>query len=348
MCSLPMYSQSQPDVSCMNKKAVALLSGGLDSALAIHLVKSQGIHLTAVHFTSFFSPLDAERKDSSVQLLAEQLGVPLVLQPKGPDFLDIIRNPRHGHGKNLNPCIDCRIYTFIKARALMEEIGASFLVTGEVAGQRPMSQRRDAMRLIDKRSGCDGLVLRPLSAKLLMPTLPEKQGIVDREQLLDVAGRGRKPQMRLAADLGLTGYSAPAGGCLLTDKNFSRRVRDLLADQDDISEKELVLLQVGRHIRIRPGLKVVVGRSEQENNRLLEDFADTGLTFYSLDCPGPLTLVKGVPTADEEMLIGAIVRRYCKESRRGTGIGIRDPQSGERSIHVTAVAEDDWLAERFR
>jgi tRNA-uridine 2-sulfurtransferase len=348
MFSLPMSSQPHPDGSCMNKKALALLSGGLDSALAIYLAQRQGIEVTAVHFTSFFSPLDAERKDSCVQSVAEQLGISLILQPKGPEFLDIIRNPRHGHGKNLNPCIDCRIYTFIKARALMEELGASFLVTGEVAGQRPMSQRRDTMRLIDKRSGCDGLVLRPLSAKLLPPTLPEKEGIVDREQLLDVAGRGRKVQMRLAAELGLKGYSAPAGGCLLTDKNFSRRARDLLADQDEVSQNDLTLLQLGRHIRIRPGLKVVVGRSEQENNRLFEEFADAGLTFYSLDCPGPLTLVRGVPTPDEEILIGGIVRRYCKESRRGTGIGIRDPQSGERRIQVTNVADDDWLAERFR
>jgi tRNA-uridine 2-sulfurtransferase len=331
----------------MNKKAVALLSGGLDSALAIYLVQSQGIEITAVHFTSFFSPLHAERRDSCVQRVAEQLHVPLILLQKGPDFLDIIRNPRHGHGKNLNPCIDCRIYTFVKARAFMEEIGASFLVTGEVAGQRPMSQRRDAMRLIDKQSGCDGLVLRPLSAKLLPVTLPEKEGIVDREQLLDVAGRGRKPQLRLAADFGLTGYSAPAGGCLLTDRNFSRRVRDLLDDGGDMSQEELALLQVGRHIRIRPGLKVVVGRSESENDRL-EAFAETGVSFYSVDYPGPLVLARGVPTAEEEILIAAIVRRYCTESRRGGRVGIRDPRSGVRYIDVVQVAQDDWLAERFR
>ena len=330
----------------MNRKAVALFSGGLDSALAVYVVKRQGIDITAMHFSSFFSLLDAERKDSSVQMLARQLEVPLIVQAKGPDFLDIIRNPRHGHGKNLNPCIDCRIYTLVKAKALMEEIGASFLVTGEVAGQRPMSQRRDAMRLIDKQSGCAGLVLRPLSAKILPPTLPETEGVIDREQLLGIAGRGRKDQIRLAAEWGITGYPAPAGGCLLTDKNFSRRVRDLLADQDEISQAELALLQVGRHVRIRPGLKVVVGRSEHENN-LLEEFADTGLSFYPKDFPGPLTLVRGVPTQEEEILIGSIVRRYCTRSRRGTRIGIRDPQSEERDMQVADVAQDDWLAERL-
>lgn len=330
----------------MNRKAVALLSGGLDSALAIHLVKRQGIHITAVHFTSFFSPLDAEREDSPVRLIAAQFDVPVVLRAKGLDFLDIIRNPRHGYGKNVNPCIDCRIYTFVKAKALMEEIGASFLVTGEVAGQRPMSQRRDAMRLIDKQSGCDGLVLRPLSAKILPPTLPETQGVIKREELLDVAGRGRKVQMRLAKELGLTGYSAPAGGCLLTDKNFSRRVRDLLADREDIDQDELALLQIGRHVRIRPGLKVVVGRSEQENLRL-EELTGTSLAFRSADFPGPLVIARGEPTAEEEVLIGSIVQRYCKESRRGTAIEIIDPRSGERRIEVTDVASDSWLTERL-
>jgi tRNA-uridine 2-sulfurtransferase len=330
----------------MNKKAVALLSGGLDSALAIHLVQRQGIDVTAVHFTSFFSPLDAESKHSSVQLVAQQFDVPVILQAKGPDFLEIIRNPRHGHGKNINPCIDCRIYTFVKAKALMEEIGASFLVTGEVAGQRPMSQRRDAMRLIEKQSGCLGMVLRPLSAKILPPTLPEIEGVVNREELLNVAGRGRKVQMRLAAELGLTGYSAPAGGCLLTDKNFSRRVRDLMADRDDIDQEELALLQIGRHIRIRPGLKVVVGRSEHENLRL-EGFADTGLSFRSVDFPGPLVLARGEPTAEEEILIGSIVRRYCTESRRGTRIGISGPRSADRQMEVMELAQDSWLAERL-
>lgn len=330
----------------MNRKAIALLSGGLDSALAIHLVTRQGIDVTAVHFTSFFSPLDAEREDSPVNVLARQLDVPVVMRAKGPDFLDIIRNPRHGHGKNMNPCIDCRIYTLVKAKALMEELGASFLVTGEVAGQRPMSQRRDTMRLIEKQAGCDRLVLRPLSAKILPPTLPETEGVVNRDELLNVAGRGRKVQMRLAAELGLTGYSAPAGGCLLTDKNFSRRIRDLLADRTEIDPDELALLQMGRHVRIRPGLKIVVGRSEQEN-LALEAFTTSGLAFRSVDFPGPLVLVRGVPTAEEEFLIGSVVRRYCKESRRGTRIGISDPASGERLLHVNDVAQDSWLAEHL-
>jgi tRNA-uridine 2-sulfurtransferase len=330
----------------LNKHAVALLSGGLDSALAIDLVKRQGITVTAVHFPSFFSPLNAEDPNSPVQRLAAQLEVPVVLRPKGSEFIEIIRSPRYGHGKNLNPCIDCRIYTFVKAKELMHEIGAGFLVTGEVAGQRPMSQRRDAMRLIEKQAGCRGIVLRPLSAKVLPPTLPEQEGVVDREQLLGVAGRGRKIQFKLAQELGLQGYSPPAGGCLLTDKGFSRRVRDLLSDKQEVTPSDLSLLQLGRHIRIRPGLKVVVGRSEHENDRL-EEISETAQVFLTLDCPGPLVVVDGNPDSEEEILIGSIVRRYCKESRRGERIGIWGGQGATKSIRVTEVPQDDWLAERL-
>ncbi len=212
---MPKYLSSQPMYS-RRVSALALLSGGLDSALAIHLVKRQGIDVTALHFPSFFSSLDPTGKDSPVQVLAKNLDVPLILMPKGDDFVDIIRNPRYGLGKNLNPCIDCRIYTFIKAKQLMEEMGASFIVTGEVAGQRPMSQRKHTMRLIDKRSRCEGIILRPLSAKVLPATIAETEGLVDREQLLAVTGRSRKTQLALATRMG-THRLFRARGWLLTD-----------------------------------------------------------------------------------------------------------------------------------
>ncbi len=327
----------------LNKKAVGLLSGGLDSALAIYLVKRQGIDVTALHFPSFFSPSDPTREDSPVQVLARQLDVPLTFKPKGNDFLQLIRNPRYGHGKNLNPCVDCRIYTFIKARELMEEIGATFLVTGEVVGQRPMSQRRDTMRLIDKQSGCLGLVLRPLSAKVLPPTRPETEGIVDREQLLGVAGRGRKVQLRTASELGLFGYSSPAGGCLLTEKVFSRRLCDLLEEKEEPSQEDLELLKVGRHIRVRRGLKLVVGRNDSENRRL-ESLQKAGVMFTPSGFPGPHVLAVGSPGLDEAALIGSIIRRYAKESSRGEWIAMLDPRAGEIEIQVKDVASEDWIA----
>jgi tRNA-uridine 2-sulfurtransferase len=329
-----------------NRSAVALLSGGLDSALAIHLVKRQGIAVTALHFPSFFSPLDSNAADSPVRLLAEQLEIPLVFKPKGEDFLDIIRRPRYGFGKNLNPCIDCRIYTFIKAKEFLQEIGASFIVTGEVAGQRPMSQRRHTMRLIDKRSGCESIVLRPLSAKSLPPTLPELEGIVDREQLLGITGRGRKAQFALAEEIGLTGFSPPAGGCLLTDRGFSQRVRDLLDHQTDVSPSDLLLLRVGRHVRLSPVLKIVIGRNHAENGRI-EDLKATGVLFTPEDFPGPSVLALGTPDRDEEVLIAGVIRRYAKESSRRESIAILDPDGNQRLIHVTDLRPEEWIAEHM-
>jgi hypothetical protein len=330
----------------MKGKAVALMSGGLDSALAVYLVKRQGVDVAAVHFTSFFSTTDPNDPESPVRALARQLDVPLVLRPKGEGFLNLIRHPKYGYGKNLNPCIDCRIYTFVKAKALMKEIGASFLVTGEVVGQRPMSQRRDTIRLIERKAGCEGIVVRPLSALVLPLTLPEQSGILDRKKLLDVVGRGRKVQLNMADELGLTDYSPPAGGCLLTDKVFSRRLRDLLQDTDDVRPEDLELLRIGRHIRLRPGLRIVVARREAENRRL-EQLKDAGVLFFPMAFPGPDVLALGRPEPEEEILIARILRRYAKESSRGREICVKEPHSEERCLMVEATADDQWIADHM-
>lgn len=327
----------------LNRKAVALLSGGLDSALAIYLVKRQGVYVTAVHFTSFFSPVGSSNEDSPVRSLARQLDIPVVQMTKEKDFLDLIRNPKFGLGKNLNPCIDCRIYTFRRAKTLMEEIGASFIVTGEVVGQRPMSQRKDTIRLIEKQADCTGIVVRPLSAKVLAPSLPETVGVLDRTQLLDITGRGRKVQTRLAEEIGLRGYSPPAGGCLLTDPIFSRRLGAVLEDARDPLPEELEMLRVGRHIRFRSGLRVVVSRNETENQRL-ESLSAAGSLYFPVGFPGPTALAIGVPDPEEEVLIGALVRRYTKASSRRETIGVQRPGSPERFLSVSAVADDEWIA----
>lgn len=325
-------------------RALALISGGLDSALAIHVIKKQRIEVIALHFTAFFTPPHPEREDSPVMITAHQLDVPVIFKPRGMDFLEIIRNPKFGHGKNVNPCVDCRIYSFKKAREVMEEVGASFLVTGEVVGQRPMSQRKDAIRLIDKHSGCDGFVVRPLCAKLLPPTIPEEQGILDREQLLDISGRGRKAQLQLAKEIGLTGYQSPAGGCLLTDKSYSYKVMDLLQDKDSVSSEDLELLSVGRHMRLRPGLKIVVGRREAEN-ATLRYLARAGTLFIPVEFPGPTALAIGKANEDEEYLIGSIIRRYAKPTTRGDCISIRSPAGAERILKVKSLASDDLISE---
>lgn len=339
-------SEKIADKIVFNKKAVALISGGLDSALAIHLVKRQGIDVTAVHFTSFFAVGDSEADDSPVRITAAQLAVPVVFVPRGPEFVHLLRNPRYGHGKNVNPCIDCRIYSLVKAREFMNEIGATFLVTGEVVGQRPMSQRRHTLRLIEKQAQCRGIVVRPLSSKVLPPTGPEEAGVLDRNLLMDVAGRGRKIQLSLARELGLTGFSPPAGGCLLTDKNFSRRVRDLLKYSDNCPHEDLEALRVGRHYRIRPGLKVIVGRSESENDRLEALSAEKTL-FSPSDFPGPVILVLGVPDPMEYALIGGLIMRYTKQMHRGKTISVRDPRGDTKIIQVTELPSEDWLNEHL-
>jgi tRNA-uridine 2-sulfurtransferase len=330
----------------MNRKAIALISGGLDSALAIHLVKRLGIEIIGLHFTSFFSIADPARDDSPVMVTARYLDVPVIFMEKGDDFLEVLRHPRYGYGRNFNPCIDCRIYTLQKAKRFMEEQGASFLVTGEVLGQRPMSQRRDAMNLIEKRADCRGIVLRPLSAKRLAPTEPEDAGIVDRESLLEVTGRGRKAQFQLAADIGLTGYQAPAGGCLLTDPMFANRARDLLRDSECVSREDLQLLNVGRHVRIRPGLKAIVGRNHKENE-FIEARADAGTLFFPMHFPGPLVLAQGEVNGDEEKLLGGILRRYAKPSVRGEEIGIRRQDGTVHQAGISWVTDEAWVAERL-
>jgi len=228
----------------------------------------------------------------------------------------------------------------------MDEVGASFIVTGEVVGQRPMSQRRDALRLIEKQAGCRGIILRPLSSQVLPPTRPEEEGVVNRQQLLGISGRGRKAQLRLAEELGLHGYSPPAGGCLLTDKGFSQRVRDLLSEEIEVGKGDLALLRVGRHIRLRPELKIIVGRNQSDNQRL--ESLSSGRTIFSpVDFPGPLVLVHGRPNPEEESLIASVLRRYARESSRGEWVEVRNAAGGDRRIRVEHAADDRWIQEHL-
>jgi len=253
------------------KRAVMLLSGGLDSTLAARMMVDQGVELFALHFTSPFctcAKAAGNGCNSQAQIVAGKMGIPIRTVSKGPEYLAIIRNPKHGRGAGMNPCIDCRIFTLRKAREHMEQVGASFLVTGEVVGQRPMSQRFDAIRIIEKHSGCQGLVLRPLSAKHFEPTLAEREGWIDRERLLGIAGRSRKEQIRLARMWDVVDYPCPAGGCLLAEKSFSLKVRDLFDHCAAPVMTDIHLLKVGRHFRLRDGRKVIVARNEEENRKL--------------------------------------------------------------------------------
>jgi len=296
-------------------KAVALLSGGLDSTLAVKMIIDQGIEVHALNFTSAFCTCTTSARKaggckSESRRVAEEFGIPIKVIIKGDDYIDIIRSPAHGYGKGINPCVDCRIYMFKAAKKYMEEIGASFILTGEVLGQRPMSQRRDTMRIIERDSGLEGLVLRPLCAGHLAPTIAEKEGLVDRKKLLSVAGRGRRPQMDLAEELGVNDYPCPSGGCLLTDVTFSKKVRDLLDNKEDIEKRDLLLLKTGRHLR-HEGFKIVVGRDEADNARLKSLITPEYMALEPVDFPGPLVVIAGEANECVRQFAAGLILRYA-------------------------------------
>ena len=233
----------------------------------------------------------------------------------GEAYLDVIRAPKYGYGTGMNPCVDCRIYMFRIAKTYMEELGTGFVVTGEVLGQRPMSQMRRPLDLIEAESGLEGLLLRPLSAQLLEPTLPELLGVVDRARLLRLAGRSRHDQMALAADAGIREYSTPAGGCLLTDEHFAKKTRELFAHEDRPTTKDMELLTVGRHFRIGPHTKVILGRNELEN-LLLEGHAQAGYTCLRPKFAGPSALVAGPWTDEASRTAVTLILQHTKEEKR--------------------------------
>jgi tRNA-specific 2-thiouridylase len=299
-------------------KAIALLSGGLDSTLAAKLVLEQGIELEALNFLTVFCTC-TNRGETCLasQKAVDALGIPLKVFNVSEEYLDVVKHPKHGYGSNMNPCIDCRIFMMKKAKAYLEETGASFIVTGEVLGERPMSQRRDAMRLIEKEAGLDGLVLRPLSAKLLSASIPEKEGWVDREKLLKIQGRSRKPQIQLADHFGIRDYPCPAGGCLLTDPGFAQRMRDLNRYHSDFLLNDVHLLKMGRHFRLSPHLKLVVGRNEEENQKIQTFSQEGDILFKVSRYPGPLSLLRGEAEEGEVEKAAAITVRYSKAKDLG-------------------------------
>lgn len=293
-------------------KAIALYSGGLDSTLAILVMLRQGVEVTALTFLTHFGCDISDRSSCSKNPFkaAEQFGFTVKLCHLADKFMEIVKNPKYGHGKNMNPCIDCRILMLREAKEFMKLTGADFIITGEVLGQRPMSQRRETFPLIDREAGLEGYVLRPLTALNLKPTIPELKGLVRRELLYGFKGRSRKPQMALAEEFGLKDYPTPAGGCLLTDPIYSYRLKELLSHNPDPSVKEINLLRLGRHFRLSPYCKAVVGRDEEEN-AMLESIAERG--DYLLKVIGygsPVTLLTGKVTGREIELGASLCARY--------------------------------------
>ena len=298
----------------MKRKAIALLSGGLDSTLAVKMMLDLGIEVEALNFTSPFCTCTGKNSGCKSEAIrvAQEYNIPIKVVHKGLDYLEIVRNPVHGYGKGVNPCVDCRIYLLRKAREYMLESGADFVFTGEVLGQRPMSQRRDTLRVIERESGLEGLLLRPLSARHFEPTIPEKEGWVDRNSLLAIEGRSRSVQMQMAEDLDVKNYPCPAGGCLLTELSFVPKIRDIFDHSDELNLRDFRLLKTGRHFRIGTRSKAIIGRSEADNNHLelARQPGETALTW--LDGNTPVAIIVGSQEENFLSLSARIMLRYTK------------------------------------
>ncbi len=305
-------------------RAVALISGGLDSMLAARLIQDQGVHVEGLNFYTGFCVEghthairrhDRDRpKRNNALWVAEQLGVPLHIVDVVEDYKDVVINPRHGYGQFMNPCLDCKGFMVARAREWMEQHDFDFIITGEVIGQRPKSQLRRSMPIVARESGAGDRLLRPLCAKLLEPTLPEREGWVDREQLLDWSGRSRKPQIELAEAFGFEDYAQPAGGCcFLTDPYYSRKLRDLWQARGERRYEldDIMLLKVGRHLRPRPHFKLIIAREEGEN-RFLQGYRRAFTHLEPVTHPGPLCLLDGEASDEDLQLAARLVARFSR------------------------------------
>jgi tRNA U34 2-thiouridine synthase MnmA/TrmU len=319
-------------------KALALLSGGLDSILATKLVLDQGIEVVAV---KFILPIISEKRDYAEEI-AKKFGIPLIQVAVSDEYLEVIRNPRYGYGSGMNPCIDCRIYMLREAKWIANEVGASFIVTGDVLGERPMSQHRRALELEEKEAGLEDLILRPLSAKLLPETIPEREGWIDRNKLLAIRGRSRKPQIALAERFGLhEDYPSPSGGCLLTYKEFASKVRDLFEHKEEITKRDLSLLKMGRHFRIASS-KIIVGRNEEENKLLLTLKSHDDYVFEVPGFGSPITILEGPKSKETIELAARLTARYSDAGARTKEVMVEYRTEQEKeSILVSPLDENE-------
>lgn len=327
-------------------KAIALFSGGLDSILACRVIARQEIEVIAVKFVSPFFNYDLMLTPSYPREVKEKYGIEVMLRDVSEEYLALLRSPVHGYGKNFNPCLDCKIFMMTKARELMGELGASFLISGEVLGQRPMSQRRDALRVVERDSGCDGILLRPLCAKHLKPTRPELEGEVDRLQLCDFSGRGRSQQIALAKEMGIVDYPTPSGGCVLTDVNVSARIKRYYKENETILVADMRLLTFGRHYLLPGGAWLAMGRGEEENAKVLALAGPEDATLKLVDRPGPTGLVRYLRQQSDLQIAAGLIARYGKKGADG------QPMAGEVECHgssgsrlVMGIPPEDALSQ---
>ena len=347
--SLPSESESKK-----RPKAIAMMSGGLDSSLVVEMMKEQNVDIHAVNFYTGFCVVESKRGQGRTNKKGEpyrnealraaaDAKVDVDLVDISEEYMEMVVKPKHGYGANANPCIDCRIFMLKRAKQIMEEEGADFVVTGEVLGQRPMSQRREPMSVIERASGLKGKILRPLSAKSLPPTDAEVEGLVDRTRLGRITGRSRKPQMAMAREIGLEDFPMPAGGCCyLADESYARRFYDYLDHRDvrRMTPRDAVVLATGRHFRIGDRAKAIVGRDEDEN-RVLETHRIDEIKLFAKDHRGPLTLLQGDLGDEVLRRAAALTARYSDGKRLDeVRVGIED-DSGERIITVAPALEEE-------
>lgn len=322
-------------MSSKNVKALGLCSGGLDSILAGKLLEKQGIDVTWITFeTPFFSAAKSVKA-------SKMYGIPLIKKDITETYLKMLKNPPLGYGKHMNPCRDCHSLMFQLAGSVMEKEGYDFIFSGEVAGQRPLSQTKQALRYVEKSSGFDGHILRPLSAQCLPETSMETRGLVDRDKLLNISGRSRTPQVKLAKEYGVTDYPSPAGGCLLTDKNFSNRLRDLFDHEENTPKSDLHLLKFGRHIRLNDTTKIIVGRTRNDNANILKYFDKKRYLMLDAKGIGSPTVIAPAD-ADKESIktAAAICISYTKTPENQEATVIIKKQNGNDTINVTALNSD--------
>ena len=319
-------------------KAIAAFSGGLDSIVAALLVRRAGIDVTLLHVQHLFSAGEAGR--DAIRRAAEHAGLPLKIVDASADHLEVIRHPRHGYGRGMNPCVDCRIFMLKIAKRVMEEEGAQFVVSGEVLGQRPKSQHAKALQQAAEESGLSERLFRPLSANLLPEALPVKEGWICKEDLPSIQGRSRDTQMALARELGIETYPQPAGGCVLIEPTYAARVRDAFVHvgRENVDVDAFRLMKIGRHFRISEGAKAVVGRSEREN-KTLEGFVAGRIRIEPIGVMGPTTLVEGDPTEEDLRLVAALAGRYC-DADATVIFEVRDGTETRR-IKADPLASDD-------
>ena len=329
------------------RKAVALVSGGLDSMLAAKVIQEQGVHVEGINFYTGFCVEghthairrkdQGKEKRNNALWVAEQLGMKLHIVDIVDEYKEVLLNPKHGYGANMNPCLDCKIFMVHKALEWADGHGFDFIITGEVVGQRPMSQRKDTMPVVARESGAMDRLLRPLCAKNLPATLPEREGWVKRDELFDFSGRSRKPQMALAARFGFTDYATPAGGCcFLTDEAYSRKLVDLWQARGKRAYEldDIMLLKVGRHLRPYPHFKLIVGREEGENN-FLEGYRKQFVHLRPISHPGPLVLIDGEVTDDDIRLAARITARYSQgHGAPAVTVQVTDMSGDSRMLEV--------------